>query len=273
MDILPGTQAEDHKEAIILALQAASLEGVSHDIVDVFTSLAGIDKLSGEAERIIGTTIRNRYGGKTSWRTDRWFIPVPKVHYLGKDIPQLVIEITVYVIAAAKVRTLQDSRAVTLVGAVGKPETISVPMIFLHALLEKDLRRFAVVERDAIYTTWEIPGAKPFRLSNKFVSELAEMLECQSVVTWLEKFGYQAKAVAPLVAGSLLGLMFQDSSQQLPMNQEIATMDNLVKALEGMAFKPAEAQEMVRHATPRLRADMTLEEAIRIVLQTGTGGN
>ena len=273
MEILPGAQVGDKKEAIILALQAAGVDGVSNDIGDMFTSLAGIDKISGEAERIIGTAIRNRYGGKATWRTERWLIPVPKLHYQGKDISQIVIEITVYVIATVKVKTHQDSHTVTLAGAVGKPETMAVPAVFFHALLEKDLRRFAIVERDAIYTLWEIPGVKPVRLSNKFVSELAEMLECQSVVTWLEKFGNQGRAVAPLLAGNLLGLMFQDSSQQLPVNQEPATLDNLVKALESMAYKPAEAQEMVRRAAPRLRADMTLEEAIRVALQTGQGGN
>ena len=54
---------------------------------------------------------------------------------------------------------------------------------------------------------------------------------------------------------------------------EMVTTDNLVSALESMAYQPAEAKEMVRRAAPRLRADMTLEEAIRITLQMGKGGD
>ena len=176
-------------------------------------------------------------------------------------------------VVAAVVRTTQDSRLVTMAGSVGKPETMAIPMIFLHALLEKDLGRFAIVARDAVCTTWEVPGAKPVRLLNDFVSELTEMLKYQSVVAWLGQFGAQGRCVAPLVAGSLLGLAFQDSSQPVPVNKEIVTTDNLVSALESMAYQPAEAKEMVRLAAPRLRADMTLEEAIRITLQMGKGGD
>ena len=108
---------------------------------------------------------------------------------------------------------------------------------------------------------------------NDFVSELSQRLKWQSVVSWLEEFGSQGRYIAPLVAGSLLGLAFRDSSQPLPTNEEIVSTDNLVSALESMAYRPAEAKEMVRSATPRLRADMTLEEAIRITLQMGKGGD
>jgi len=49
-------------------------------------------------------------------------------------------------------------------------------------------------------------------------------------------------------------------------NQEWTT-DDLVKALESMAFRHGEAGEMVSHAAPRLKAGITLEEAIRLTLQ------
>ena len=75
------------------------------------------------------------------------------------------------------------------------------------------------------------------------------------------------------MAGSLLGLAFRDSGQALPPDKEMATTDNLVSALEGMDYRPAEAREMVKAAAPQLRADMTLEEAIRITLQMGKGGD
>ncbi len=273
MKILIGEKASSYKEATNLAFQTAGVEGMSADIIDMFTSLSNIDKTSSEAEKIIGSTIRSRYGSKATWRAERWFVPIPKLQYDGKDIPQLIIEINVYLVTAAAVRTPQDSRLITLAGAVGKPETLSIPMVFLHAVLERDLGRFAIVARDAVYTTWEVPGAKPVRLPNDFVNELAEMLRCQSVVAWLGEFGSQGRCVAPLVAGSLLGLAFQDSSQPVPVSKEMVTTDNLVSVLESMAYQPAEAKEMVRRIAPRLRADMTLEEAIRITLQMGKGGD
>lgn len=273
MKIIPGKMAENQREAIALAFREAGVQDMDADIIDMFASLASDHKVSSEADKAIGTAIRNRYGSKATWRAERWFVPVPKLHYEGKDIPQLIIEITVYLVAGAAVRTQQDSRLVTLVGAVGKPETLAIPMIFLHALIESDLGRFAIVARDSIYTTWEVPGTKPVRIPNEFTSDLSDRLKWYSVTAWLGEFGAQGRCVAPLVAGSLLGLAFQDSSQPVPVSQRGFTTEDLVSALESMAYRPVEAKEIVRLAAPRLRADMTLEEAIRITLQMGKGGD
>ena len=79
--------------------------------------------------------------------------------------------------------------------------------------------------------------------------------------------------MASLVAGSLIGLAFQDSSQTAPANKEMVTAENLVSALESLAYQPAEARELVRMVASRLRADMTLEEAIRLALQGKEGNN
>jgi len=267
MKILTGSRAGSQKEAVSLAFQEAGLGVMSPDVVDMFVSVTENAKTSAEIDKLIGTSIRGRYGIKASWRADRWFVPVPKLQFQGKDIHQLVIEVSVYFVAAAVVRTVDDSRLITLAGPVGKPETVSIPMVFLHALLEDDLGRFAMVARDAVYTTWEVPGAKPVRLPNDFVNELTIILKYQSVVSWLCQFGAQGRCVAPLVAGSLIGLAFQDSSQPVPANKEMVTTDNLVSALESLAYQPAEARELVSRVSSRLRADMTLEEAIRLTLQ------
>jgi hypothetical protein len=267
MKIITGSRASNQKEAVSLVFQEAGIGIMSLDVVDMFVSVAENAKTSAEIDKLIGTSVRGRYGNKASWRADRWFVPVPKLQFQGKDIHQLIIEVSVYLVAAAVVRTADDSRLITVAGPVGKPEIVSIPMVFLHALLENDLGRFAMVARDAGYTTWEVPGAKPVRLPNNFVNELTTMLKYQSVVSWLCQFGAQGRCVASLVAGSLIGLAFQDSSQTAPANKEMVTAENLVSALESLAYQPAEARELVRMVASRLRADMTLEEAIRLTLQ------
>ncbi|MDD5288883.1 MAG: RuvA C-terminal domain-containing protein [Dehalococcoidales bacterium] len=271
MKILTGSRASNQKEAVSLALQEAGIGLMSPDVVDVFASVAENAKTSTEIDKLVGTSVRGRYGNKASWRAERWFVPVPKLQFQGKDIHQLLIEVSVYLVAAAVVRTVDDSRLITVAGPVGKPEMVSIPMVFLHALLENDLGRFAMVARDASYTTWEVPGAKPVRLPNDFVNELSKIFKYQSVVSWLCQFGTQGRCVAPLVAGSLIGLAFQDSSQPVPANKEMVTTDNLASALHGLAYQPAEAREMVSRVSSRLRADMTLEEAIRLTLEIGKG--
>ncbi len=273
MKIITGSRASNKKEAVSLVFQEAGIGIMSPDVVDMFVSVAENARTSTEIDRIIGTSVRGRYGNKASWRAERWFVPVPKLQFQGKDIHQLVIEISVYLVAAAVVRTADDSRLITVAGPVGKPEIVSIPMVFLHALLENDLGRFAMIARDAGYTTWEVPGAKPVRLPNDFVNELTTMLKYQSVVSWLCQFGAQGRCVAPLVAGSLIGLAFQDSSQPASANKEMVTTENLVSALASMDYQPVEAGEMVRKVASRLRADMTLEDAIRLTLQMGKGGD
>ena len=271
MKILTGSRAGNQKEAVSLALQEAGIGIMSPDVVDMFVSVAENAKTSAEIDKLIGASVRGRYGNKASWRAERWFVPVPKLQFQGKDIHQLVIEVSVYLVAAAVVRTADDSRLITLAGLVGKPEIISIPMVFLHALLENDLGRFAMVAKDAGYTTWEVPGTKLVRLRNDFVNVLSVIFKYQSVVSWLCQFGAQGRCMAPLVAGSLIGLAFQDSSQPVPANKEMVTTENLVSALESLAYQPAEAREMVRRVSSRLRADMTLEEAIRLTLEIGKG--
>ena len=99
------------------------------------------------------------------------------------------------------------------------------------------------------------------------------MLKYHSVVSWLCQFSAQGRCVAPLVAGSLIGLAFQDSSQPVSANKEMVTTENLTSALVNMDYQPAEAGEMVRKVASRLRSDMTLEDAIRLTLQMGKGGD
>lgn len=271
MEIYSGKYVASQKEATSQAFQVAGIDTISPDILDMFRSIPENGKISSEADKIIGSVVKSRCGSKTTWRADRWFVPILRLQYQGKDIPQLTIEINTYFVAVVTVRTQDDSRYLTLIGSIGKPEILTVPMIFLYAVLEKDLRRFSMVARDSVYTTWEIPGFKPFRLPNDFIIELKEMLNWRSVVAWLECFGAQGRCIAPLIAGSLLGLAFQDSSQPVLVNRQGFTTEDLVSALESMAYRPAEAREMVGLSAARLRADMTLEEAIRITLQMRKG--
>ena len=267
MKLLLGRQATNRKEAIDTVFQVTGVDGISEDILDMFTSITSSDKIDSEAEKIISSAIRSRYGGKATWRVERWFIPIPTLHYEGKDTPRLIIEVKVYIVATADVKTQQGSHPIMLVEAIGKPEILAIPMVFLHAFLEKDLGRFAVIARDAAHTQWELPGTKPVQLPNDFIGKLTAELKWQSVVDWLLEFGHQGRCVAPLVAGSLLGLAFQESTPPVPVSNQEWTTDDLVKALESMAFRHGEAGEMVSRAAPRLKAGFTLEEAIRLTLQ------
>lgn len=272
MKLLSGEQAVNQQEATDLVLRETGSEDLSNEIIDMFSSIAKTDAINNEAEKIISSAVRNRYGNKCFWRADRWFIPIPALHFDSKDIPHLTIDIQVYLVTTVNVSTKQGRYSITLIGAIGKPETLVIPMIFLHAFLEKDMGRFAVIARDAVVTQWDLPGTKPVSLPNDFIEKLAAKLKWQSVVDWLLEFGPQGRYVAPLVAGYLIGLAFQGTATPVPVNQQPWTYDELVKALESMAYHHNEAVAAVNKALPYLRADMTLQEAILVVFKVAGNG-
>ncbi len=178
-----------------------------------------------------------------------------------------------HLVATLDVETSNKHFAVTLVGTLGQPEILVIPMVLLQAILANDLSRFGVMVRSATYTTWDVPGSKPVQLPNGFINHLTATLKRQTVVDWLQGFGTQGQNVAPLVAGALLGLQFGGTAQAVPLEKQPVTTERLVDILEGMAYSVKEAKEMVNRAAPYLRTEHTLEEATRIVLQqAGKGG-
>ncbi|MFH0768857.1 MAG: hypothetical protein V1932_04750 [Chloroflexota bacterium] len=272
MEILQGKQAGNLEEAAALAFREAGIDDMGADIIGMFSVIADADGISSKADKLIGSAIRSRYGGKATWHTERWYIPIPDLRYDARDLPRLTIEVRLYLVAVAQVRAGSDSCLITLVGIVDTPETLIIPMVFLHAVREEDLARFAIVARDAKWTTWEVGGAKPVHLPSDFISELTAIFRRKSVVTWLLEFGEQGSYVATLVMGNLFGLAFQGSTKPVPVSEQLMNIDDLVSGLESMAYKPTEAREMVRYASPYLRADMTLEEGLRITLQVAQRG-
>jgi len=149
MKFISSEQVATQQEAIETVLQETGAEGLSNEIIDMFTSIAKTDAINKEADRIIGSASGTGNGNKCFWRADQWFVPIPTLHFDSKDIPHLIIDVQVYLVTTVNVRTRQGNYAFGMVGGIGKPETLNIPMFFLHAFLEKDLGRFAVIARDA----------------------------------------------------------------------------------------------------------------------------
>jgi hypothetical protein len=271
MKISPGKRAVSSKQATGLAFQDAGVGDMSAAVADLLVSLVDATKLRTEAEKSIVAAIRGKYRAKPTWQGKWWYVPVPMLSYEARDIPHLKIESKTFLVAVVEIETTDDSYSVTMAGTIGKAETLIVPMVFLQAILDDDLGRFSILSRSSSHTTWEVPGAKPVQLPNDFVNKLAEICKQKSVERWLSDFGRQGRSVAPLVVGSLLGLQFQATARPIPLAQQPCTSENLVAALEAMAYTTQEAREMVRRASADLRADHTLEEGVRIVLRHAKG--
>jgi len=267
--ILQGKRAGNFQQAVALAFQEAGIDDMSHGVTDLFTAAVEASTLGSEAEKAIAATIRGKYRNKPEWESKWWRVPVPVLHYDTRDVPHITFEVKMYLVAVVEVETSDDVFTVTLVEATVKPETVIIPMVFLQAVLDDDLGRFRLVAKNSSHSTWDIPGTRTIRLPNDFTNKLGELLKRKSIAMWLEGFGSQGRSISPLVVGSLLGLEFQGTAQTVPLGRQPWTTEQLVKALEGMAYPASEAKEMFNRAAPNLRADHTFEEALRIVLQKG----
>jgi hypothetical protein len=273
MKIIPGKRANNIKEATNLVWLEIGANDISYEVTSLFASMVDAHKLHQETEKTIDKVIGNRYRNSTSWHKEWWHVPIPQLRFDSRDVPRIVIEVPIYLVGVVEVKTATDYFIVTLIEALGRPETLVIPMVFLQAILDEDLGRFKVLARSGNLTTWEIPGMNPQEMPNEFLNQLAKVLLQKSVVDWLHSFGVQGRSIAPLVAGTLLGLLFANPSQAVPLGQEGWSAEQLISIAEGMAYKPKEAKDMVNRALPFLRSEHTLEDATKILLQqAGKGG-
>jgi hypothetical protein len=157
------------------------------------------------------------------------------------------------------------SLSINLVGPIGKPEKLMLPMEFLQAILNNSLERFEIVAKDSTHTSWNVPFLRePLCLPDEFVTDLSWDLESKSVASWLLSFGANGRSLMPQVVGSLLGLQFRTVAES-PVDQvwgQEVVMETLIRM-----FGTTKAKVKFSHALPHLRTDMTNEEAIRLVLQ------
>ena len=272
MKILHGIRVKNFREATELAFREAGAGDLSLSVAELSEEV-DVTRLRSEIEKDIMAAIRGKYRGNPNWDGKWWCISVPRPGYDSRDTPQVTIDFKRYIVAAGEVETTDDYYPVTLVGPIGKAETLSIPILLLQAILDDDLSRFSILARSAGSTIWEVLGAKPVQLPDDFVARLSHTLRRKYVATWLKEFGSQGRRIAPLVVGSLLGLQSMGATKALPFGQQRWTNEQLLSVLEAMAYQVGEAKQMVAQATPYLTADMTLEEAIRVILQNeGKGG-
>ena len=269
MRIISGKRVNDRESAAILALQEAGKTDISADINRLFGSVLDAVKLHADGEKSLGRDVHERYGNKARYYGQKWLIPVPQLRYDSQPLPRIVFTIQGYLVAAVTASTPDNSYSITAVGAVGRPERLSLPLIFLWAILERDPARFQVVGRDSIRTGWDVPGLKEaLWLPNDFVAELSSVPRIKPVADWLEDFGTEGRNIAPWVVGVLLGLCYKDKTRAVPLENQLWQKEIVLATLTQM-FGSERAKEMLAQKAPYLKAAMTNEDAVRFILAEG----
>ena len=131
MKILTGKRVASFEKAARLAFEEARKEDMSQDIASLLASVMDIDKLRAESERSIKSAIHSRYGNKARWYSREWLIAVPRLRFDTEAIPQLTMAIQPYLVSVGEAEADYDSHSLTLVGTVGKPEILVMPMNFV----------------------------------------------------------------------------------------------------------------------------------------------
>jgi len=272
MRIISGKRVNDRESATIMALQEAGKPDILADINRLFGSVLDTVKLRAEGEKSLGRDIHERYGNKARYYGQKWIVPVPQLRYDSQPLPWIVFTIQGCLVAAMTVSTPDNSYSITATGAVGKPDKLPLPLIFLWAILERDPARFQVVGRDSIRTGWDIPGLKEtLWLPNDFVAELSSVPRIKPVADWLEDFGTEGRSIAPWVVGVLLGLCYRDKTRTVPLENQLWQREIVLATLTQM-FGSERAKEMLTQKSPYLKATMTNEDAVRFILAEGGTG-
>ncbi len=267
MKFISGNRITNIDEAIRLVLRETGRDGMSEDAVSLFFSSVDKVKLQTEGEKILDSEVHRKYGRNARWRGSMWFVPLPELRYDSLPVPLLTFSVQTCLTAGLSILGSGDSSSTTLVGPIGKPEKLSLPMVFLLAILDDDVESFQIVSKDGTRTSWNIPGfTESLCLPDDFVAEISWVLQGKSVVSWLLSFGEHGRRLAPQVAGCLLGLIYRGKSETPPLTDQVWSQNVVLESLTGM-FGAQRAKDLLSRASSYLKADMTNETAIRLILQ------
>ena len=257
--------------AMRLVLKEAGRQDISEEAIRLFLKSFDESSLLMEAEKVLKSEVHQHYGRNTRWRylgEGPWLVPLPQLRYDTLPTPTLSFSLQPYLVAGMTILDGKYSDHDTLVGAIGKPYKLTLPMVFLQAILNESLGHFTLVSKDSTSTTWDIPGLNvPLTLPDDFVKGLSSTLESKSVVSWLLSFGAQGRKLAPQVAGCLLGLQFGGKSKTLSLSEQVWSKEIVIAGLTKL-YGEQTAKMLFNRESPYLSPNMTNEDALKTMLQT-----
>ena len=257
----------DVDEAVALVLREAERDDMSQEAADLFLTSVDTTRLQTEGEKVVDTEVRRRYGRNARWQGKLWFVPLPRLRYEALPVPLLMFNLQPYLAAGLTAFNVDHSPSVNLAGPIGKTEKLILPMEFLQAILNDSLDGFEIVAKDGTHTSWSVPFFRePLRLPDEFVADLSWDLKRKSVASWLMGFGANGRSLMPQVVGSLLGLQFRTKTETYVPDKQVWSQDDVLETLIRM-FGVLKARALLNQALPDLKADMTNEEAIRLIIQ------
>ena len=266
---------EKHTDSLAEAVKEAFIEAQSGDMSREMAQLFGtvLDRKPDREQvaEIAGSSLRKHYGKKLRWCADNWWlvaIPVPL--YEARGVPCLVVETSSWLVVSAIVTPEWSSKFcyATVAASWGKPVKTVLPLGFLHSLLADTEDRYRIVGKDGAWTLLEVAGLKqPLRLNDDFTKELKAVLKMKPLADWLDDFGKKGRLLCPLVVGVMFGLIYRDKHALLPLEEQPLDIETLTTTANGLGYSTARIQKAIERAGTELRPEMTLKEALPVLLR------
>ncbi|MDP3061848.1 MAG: hypothetical protein Q8O40_01355 [Chloroflexota bacterium] len=258
-------------QAAGLAFAEAQASDMKPEAAALFATTLEPAITHGEVKKLVSAGVRSAYGKGCEWEIERWWqVPVPMPRYEASEIPCLIVEGQVYVVCRVDVspEPSDNSRRTSIVMTAGKLQKTTLPLFFLRSLRDGNLHHYPKVARDGGWISWRVVGTEHLlRLHDDFVGQLSRTLRVKPVADWLDDFGRRGRKLAPLVVGSLLGMMYQPTTTTLPLERQPVTREQLVAVITSLGYSAARASKLIEKAAHELVPGMALEDATRILLK------
>jgi hypothetical protein len=258
------------EQATGLALREAGAEGTDPEMCHLFS--LSLSKLSAsQVRKALLSPVRAECGRGAPLELLAWWqVAVPLPRYEARDMPSLIVEARVYLVASLEVIPdwSESWQRMVAVEPYGRAETTVLPLRFLQALLDGNEGSYRIVGKDGQWTSFEVAGLRqPLRLHDGFVARLRSMLRKRPLSDWLDDFGPCGRALVPLVVGALLGLRYRSAVSRMPVEEQPWTTESLIELITGMGYGTARAQRVLQRAGEELKPGMAMKEAAHIVLK------
>ena len=238
----------------------------ANEVVSWFSYAFGLtdpNELKALARKLIAKVLKEEYGNFDDWSAKWHYLPLPFLKYVNRGFPFIEFRVDLYIAASVHVRLDDDNDQQAQFAKPLKNEIqkFKVPITFLHALAEGDLRRlnqFKVVERERDYITLDIPGFGEVRLKDSLISCWRNFFKGKRVGQALSQAG-----LLPQDAGGIIDACLECPAGVPQLHS--GGYEDLVNRLFSVGWSKTQAEERAKYVMGKY-PDASLEEKIKYAL-------
>jgi hypothetical protein len=93
------------------------------------------------------------------------------------------------------------------------------------------------------------------------------VLDIKPLADWLDDFGKRGRTLCPLVVGTMLGLIYRDKNALLPIEEQPLDIETLTAAANSLGYSTARVEKAIERAGTELRPEMSIKEALPVLLR------